>query len=53
MTKQEQNYLVQIQNTLMEINTKGNDTILMSECLKAINSLCVSEPTEEESVEEV
>lgn len=50
MTKQEQTYVQQIKNTLMEISTKGADTILMSECLKALNTLCAT-PIEEEQEE--
>lgn len=45
MTQQEQQYIVQIKNTLMEVSTKGQDTILMSECLKALTSL-VNSPIE-------
>lgn len=45
MTQQEQQYLTQIKNTLMEVSTKGQDTILMSECLKALTSL-INSPVE-------
>lgn len=31
--------LVQVLNTLMSIETKGNNTILMGGCLQAINQL--------------
>lgn len=51
MTKNEQTYLQQIQNTLMEVSVKGNDTILMSECLKALQSL-IAAPVEGEQEEE-
>lgn len=51
MTKQEQAYLQQIQNTLMEVSVRGNDTLLMSECLKAIQSL-IAAPVEGEQEEE-
>lgn len=51
MTKSEQTYLQQIQNTLMEISVKGNDTLLMSECLKAMQSL-INAPIEGEQEEE-
>ena len=31
--------LIQVLNTLMSIETKGNNTILMGSCLQAINQL--------------
>lgn len=52
MTKPEQNYLKQIQNTLMEVSTKGQDTILMSECLKALSTLVNSPAEAEKEAEE-
>lgn len=51
MTQQEQNLLNRINVTLMEISTKGQDTILMSECLKAIGSM-LSAPVEVEAEQE-
>lgn len=52
MTKLEQNYLKQIQNTLMEVSVKGQDIILMSECLKALTSLINSPVETEDAVKE-
>ena len=54
MQKAEQDYLKQIQATLMEISTKGQDTLMMGECLRAIGVLTtmpINEEEEEKSVE--
>ena len=48
MKKAEQDYLKQIQATLMEISTKGQDTLMMSECLRAIGALTTMPINEEE-----
>ena len=34
MTKEQIQILVQVYNTLLNINTKGEDTILMGQCLQ-------------------
>ena len=39
MKKAEQDYIKQIQAALMEISTKGQDTLVMSECLRALSTL--------------
>lgn len=39
MKKAEQDYIKQIQAALMEIPTKGQDTLVMSECLRALSTL--------------
>ena len=51
MKKAEQDYLKQIYATLMEVSTKGQDTIMMSECLRALSTLTVV-PLEEIAEEE-
>lgn len=51
MQKAEQDYLKQIYATLMEVSTKGQDTIMMSECLRALSTLTVV-PVEETAEEE-
>ena len=51
MQKAEQDYLKQIYATLMEVSTKGQNTIMMSECLRALSTLTVV-PLEETIEEE-
>ena len=39
MTKMQQEQLTRIYNTLMLISTKGEDTLIMADCLRAIQEL--------------
>lgn len=39
MTKEQTTILSQIYNTLLLISTKGEDTLVMAECLKALQSV--------------
>ena len=39
MTMMEQEQLTRIYNTLMLISTKGEDTLIMADCLRAIQQL--------------
>ena len=39
MTLEQANQLVNIYNALQQINTKGDDTIIMAECLVALKTL--------------
>ena len=39
MTLEQANQLIYIYNTLLQINTKGEDTINMAECLRALKAL--------------
>lgn len=36
MTQEELNQLVRIYNTLLTINTKGDDTLIMADCIRAL-----------------
>lgn len=49
MTMMEQEQLTRIYNTLMLISTKGEDTLIMADCLRAIQQL--AEAPMEASVE--
>lgn len=49
MTMMEQEQLTRIYNTLMLISTKGEDTLIMADCLRAIQQL--TEAPMEASVE--
>lgn len=42
MNNQELNQLAQIYNTLMTISTKGQDTVVMGQCLYAMQELIQS-----------
>ena len=42
MNKENINVLTQIYNTLLNINTKGEDTIAMSVCLQSLYALIVN-----------
>lgn len=39
MTKEQKTTIARIHNTLAEIATKGRDTLLMADCLKALENL--------------
>lgn len=39
MTIEQANQLIKIYNILLQINTKGEDTVLMAECLMAFKTL--------------
>lgn len=57
MTQQHLNLLSRIYNTLCLISTKGEDTVLMANCLQALNELnqqlaMVSQMTTQMSVEQ-
>ena len=39
MTQIEQEQITRIYNTLLLISTKGEDTIIMADCLRAISSM--------------
>ena len=39
MTQMQQEQLTRIYNTLMLISTKGEDTLIMADCLRAIQEL--------------
>lgn len=43
MTQEKIESLSRIYNTLLLINTKGEDTIIMADCLKAIKSFILNE----------
>jgi hypothetical protein len=36
MTQDQLNQLVRIYNTLLTINTKGDDTLIMADCIRAL-----------------
>lgn len=39
MTKMQQEQLARIYNTLLLISTKGEDTLIMAECLRAMQDM--------------
>ena len=39
MTQEQATQLTRIYNTLLLVNTKGEDTIIMGDCLKALKNL--------------
>lgn len=41
MTQEQLTQLARIYNTLMQVNTKGEDTFIMSDCLRAMQQLLV------------
>lgn len=43
MTKDELNLLTQIYNTLTLVSTKGEDTIIMGDCLKAFQNFLLNQ----------
>lgn len=49
MNKEKIETLTRIYNTMLLINTKGEDTIIMSDCLKALRSFIAS--VEQEQVQ--
>ena len=52
MTQEQMTQYVRIYNTLMDINTKGNDTLIMADCLRALKALGESIKIVEEKVAE-
>lgn len=39
ITQEQLNQLIRIYNTLFEISTKGQDTLIMADCLRAIENI--------------
>ena len=52
MTYEKLETLSRIYNTLLLISTKGEDTIIMADCLKAIKNFVINEQKELEIEEE-
>ncbi len=52
MKQEQHNLLTQIYNYLMSIDTKGENTLIMSECLKAMQFLLQQPIAEEDKQEE-
>ena len=49
MNKEQFENLSRIYNTLLLVNTKGEDTLIMADCLKALrNFILTNQPKEEE-----
>lgn len=42
ITKEQLDMLSRIYNTMLEIKTKGEDTIVMADCLRALEQVIVS-----------
>ena len=42
ITKEQLNMLSRIYNTMLEIRTKGEDTMIMADCLRALNQVLSS-----------
>lgn len=54
MTKSNYEMLGQIYSAMGQISTKGEDTLIMADCLRAVNQLLMEEkPAEDESPEVV
>ena len=51
MNQQVKDMLTRIYNTLALISTKGEDTLVMADCLRAIQQIVDNTPTIEEKVE--
>lgn len=52
MNNQVLTQLTSVLNTLTLIETKGNNTLLMAECLKALNEVCQVMAAEQQPVQE-
>lgn len=48
MSQEQKQQLTNIHNALMNISTKGNDTILMCQCLMALQQVIEEEEKKEE-----
>lgn len=46
------NKLIAIYNTLIQIETKGDNTVMMADCLRELASIVNSMPSENASIEE-
>lgn len=49
------NQLVRVYNTLFNINTKGEDTLLLADCLRAFQAILgqMSQEVQQQSIEQV
>ena len=52
ITKEQIDQLTRIYNTMFEIQTKGEDTLVMADCLRALEQIIISIKNNTESVEE-
>lgn len=52
MTKEKLEILSRIYNTLLLINTRGEDTLIMADCLTAMKNFILIEQQEQEKEEE-
>lgn len=50
MTQEQLNQLARIYNTLLVINTKGDDTLVMADCIRALKQLIEGISVEDEKV---
>jgi len=53
MNQEKISMLARIYNTLMTINTKGEDTLTMAECLKAFQQVIIELQQEQGAAEEM
>lgn len=51
ITQEHFELLQRIYNTMLEINTKGQDTLIMSDCLRALDSLINAIEEESSAIE--
>lgn len=51
MSQEQINNLIRIYNTLLLVNTKGEDTMIMSDCLRALQNF-INEAQESNTVKE-
>lgn len=52
ITKEQVTQLTRIYNTMFEIQTKGEDTLVMADCIRALEQIIISIKNNTESVEE-
>ena len=52
MNKEDLNYLNALYNTLICISTKGEDTILMGECIKSLKEFIYRQSNSQQNQEE-
>lgn len=53
ITNEQLSLLARIYNTLLQVGTKGEDTLIMADCLRALEQVIkeISEPTTNENIE--
>lgn len=52
MVKEELAFLTRIYNTLLDVSTRGDDTIIMGDCLKSLRNFILTEKDKLDKEEE-